>query len=90
MNSDSQSLASLPWPRISATAASSILAVPVGSTEQHGPHLPYTVDADIAAHLCALLARAHPDIVVAPPLCYGSSGEHAAFPGTLSIGAEAV
>jgi creatinine amidohydrolase len=59
-----------------------LLAVPVGATEQHGPHLPLTTDTDIAVALVERL----PGAVAAPPLCFGSSGEHAGFIGTLSIG----
>ncbi|WP_236788560.1 mycofactocin biosynthesis peptidyl-dipeptidase MftE [Amycolatopsis sp. GM8] len=66
-----------------------LLAVPLGATEQHGPHLPFTVDTEIAVELCESLARQREDVTVAPPLPYGSSGEHAGFPGTLSIGQEA-
>jgi mycofactocin system creatininase family protein len=71
-------------------ASGALLAVPVGSTEQHGPHLPLSVDTDIAVELCRRLAAARPDVLVAPPLGYGSSGEHADFPGTLSIGQDAL
>jgi mycofactocin precursor peptide peptidase len=67
-----------------------ILAVPIGSTEQHGPHLPLSTDTDIASALCARLAAARADVLVAPALAYGSSGEHAGFPGTLSIGQAAL
>ncbi|MTD53513.1 mycofactocin biosynthesis peptidyl-dipeptidase MftE [Amycolatopsis pithecellobii] len=66
-----------------------LLVVPLGATEQHGPHLPYTVDTEIAVALCETVARKREDVVVAPALPYGSSGEHAGFPGTLSIGQEA-
>jgi creatinine amidohydrolase len=43
-------------------------------------------DTHVAEALCASLAAARADVVVAPSLPYGSSGEHAGFPGTLSIG----
>jgi creatinine amidohydrolase len=63
-----------------------IVAVPLGSCEQHGPHLPLDTDTRIAVALADGLAAARPDVVVAPPLSYGASGEHAGFAGTLSIG----
>jgi mycofactocin precursor peptide peptidase len=86
----SRRLDSLSWPEIAPRAAQSLLAVPVGSTEQHGPHLPFGTDSAVAAALTERLAAARPDVLVAPPLPYGSAGEHAAFPGTLSIGAAAL
>jgi creatinine amidohydrolase len=67
-----------------------VLAVPLGSTEQHGPHLPLDTDTRIAVELASRLTAARGDVVVAPALAYGSSGEHAGFPGTLSIGQEAL
>jgi creatinine amidohydrolase len=67
-----------------------ILAVPLGATEQHGPHLPLSTDTDLARELCRRLAAARDDIVVAPPVAYGASGEHQGFPGTLSIGTAAL
>ncbi len=80
-------LADLSWPEIGQRAAAgAVLAVPVGATEQHGPHLPLSTDTDIALALCDRLAAARPDVLVAPPVSVGSSGEHAGFPGTLSIG----
>ncbi|UUV28655.1 mycofactocin biosynthesis peptidyl-dipeptidase MftE [Amycolatopsis roodepoortensis] len=84
-------LADLSWPDVAERAASgAILAVPVGATEQHGPHLPLTTDTDIALALCDRLAGTRTDVIVAPAVAYGSSGEHARFAGTLSIGQEAI
>jgi creatinine amidohydrolase len=74
------------WPDLEAAAPSSVLVVPVGSTEQHGPHLPLSTDTDIAVELASRLGAARPDVVIAPALAYGSAGEHSGFPGTLSIG----
>jgi creatinine amidohydrolase len=69
----------------SGQAIGDLLVVPLGATEQHGPHLPLGTDTIIACALASTL-----DAVVAPALPYGSSGEHAGFPGTLSIGREAL
>ena len=67
----------------------STLLIPLGATEQHGPHLPFDTDARIATTLAERAAAAAGGIV-APVLSYGSSGEHAGVPGTLSIDAEAL
>jgi mycofactocin precursor peptide peptidase len=83
---DVTGLAELSWTEL---AGRRLLAVPLGAVEQHGPHLPFTVDTEIAVALCDRLGQARGDVVVAPALPYGSSGEHAGFPGTLSIGQEA-
>ena len=80
-------LADLTWPQISGQA---LLAVPVGSTEQHGPHLPVDTDTRIAVALAEGLAARRTDVLVAPALPYSASGEHAGFPGTLSLGTEAL
>ena len=87
---ESLHLADVAWPALAETAANRILLLPLGSTEQHGPHLPFTTDTDIAVALAERVAGARRDVVVAPPLAYGSSGEHAHFAGTLSMGAAAV
>ena len=84
-------LGDLTWPEAERLAAAgAMLAVPVGSTEQHGPHLPLSTDTDVAVALAGRLAARRGDVVVAPPVGYGSSGEHAGFAGTISIGQEAV
>lgn len=83
-------LAELTWPEVGAVCSQTLLAVPLGSTEQHGPHLPLSTDTDVAVAVATRLAAARPDVRVAPPVAYGASGEHAGFPGTLSIGTEAL
>jgi mycofactocin precursor peptide peptidase len=85
---DARSLDRMAWPAVERIATTSLLVVPLGSTEQHGPHLPTTTDTDIAEALVTRLAECRTDVVAAPPLPYGSAGEHAGFPGTLSLGAE--
>lgn len=71
-----------------------IVLVPLGSTEQHGPHLPLDTDAVIATAVANAavqeLGATRGDVVVAPTLNYGSSGEHQAFAGTSSIGTDAL
>jgi mycofactocin precursor peptide peptidase len=84
-------LAGLTWPEAGEMGvAGAMLAVPLGATEQHGPHLPLSTDTDVAVALCTRLARSRPDVAVAPAVAYGSSGEHQGFAGTLSIGQEAL
>src|SRR6201991_2952488 len=72
------------------------LIIPVGSTEQHGPHLPLDTDTRIAAAVARgvaeRLSEADHDSgwMLAPPVGYGASGEHESFPGTVSIGTSAL
>ena len=80
-----RALAEMTWP-VAGGAAGSLLAVPLGATEQHGTHLPLGTDTLVAGAVTAGLSALRPEVVVAPALPYGSSGEHSAFPGTLSIG----
>ncbi|MGW0161135.1 mycofactocin biosynthesis peptidyl-dipeptidase MftE [Mycobacterium sp. NPDC003323] len=63
------------------------LIVPVGSTEQHGPHLPLDTDTRIATAVARRLAARFGDgWLLAPAIGYGASGEHEGFVGTVSIG----
>jgi len=66
------------------------LLIPLGATEQHGPHLPLNTDTLIASGVADAVAAGRADVVVAPALPYGSSGEHSGFPGTLSLGQAAL
>jgi mycofactocin system creatininase family protein len=77
---------------------STAIIVPVGSTEQHGPHLPLDTDTRIAtavarglaARLADAAGRSGRQWLVAPAIGYGASGEHQSFPGTVSIGTSAL
>ena len=71
--------------------SSTIAVLPVGAIEQHGPHLPVRVDAAINAGILSdALAKlaTDADVLVLPPLPYGKSDEHIAFPGTIAISGE--
>ncbi len=80
-------LAHATWPELGS--ADEILLVPIGATEQHGPHLPLGTDTEIATALAAAAADRCPVARIAPAVAYGSSGEHDGFSGTLSIGQQA-
>jgi mycofactocin precursor peptide peptidase len=82
-------LSSARWPEVE-TGPRQMLVVPVGSLEQHGPHLPLDTDTRIAAAVAARVCAARPGAGLAPPVAIGASGEHADFPGTLSIGQAAL
>lgn len=83
-------LAGMRWPEVEPA----VVLVPVGSLEQHGPALGLATDALVASHVtrraAAALAGGEQDFVVAPTVPYGASGEHEDFPGTISIGLEAL
>lgn len=84
-------LASATWPEAAHVAPGRVLLVPVGSTEQHGPHLPFDTDTRIAEAIAQhVSARAPERCAVAPTVAYGASGEHVGFVGTLSIGHDAL
>ena len=74
------------WPEVRAAT----VLVPLGALEQHGPHLPLDTDARVATAVARQAAASDDALLVAPPLAYGASGEHEGFPGTLSIGHEAL
>jgi len=75
-------------------AQTDVLLIPLGSVEQHGPHLPLSTDSLIAREVCRrvveVLVAQGISAAVAPCVEYGSSGEHEGFDGTISIGADAL
>lgn len=75
------------WPELSSPRT---LLVPLGALEQHGPHLPLDTDTRVAAEVARRASLGTPDLVVTPPVTFGASGEHEGFPGTISIGHQAL
>ncbi|MFC4948200.1 creatininase family protein [Pseudonocardia sp. GCM10023141] len=76
--------------RLGALLPQAWVVLPVGATEQHGPHLPtgtdaLVVDAVVAAAATTPTGR---DLVVAPTLPFGASDHHFPFGGTLSLRVE--
>jgi creatinine amidohydrolase len=68
------------WPEArDITARMNAVIIPVGATEQHGPHLPLAVDTLLGG------AVALTGVPVVPPLCYGVSESHGDFAGTISL-----
>ncbi len=59
--------------------------LPLGATEQHGAHLPLSVDSDHADRLGMLVAERLGDALVLPTVRLGCSAHHLGFPGTLSV-----
>ncbi|CCG05597.1 mycofactocin biosynthesis peptidyl-dipeptidase MftE [Blastococcus saxobsidens] len=81
------SLVGATWPELPARP---LLVVPLGAVEQHGPHLPLDTDTVIATAAAAAVVELLDDALLAPALAYGASGEHEDFPGTVSLGTEAL
>jgi len=82
-------LAELTREEVGALLPDALLVVPIGSTEQHGPHLATGTDAAIATEVAARAAEAATwpaTIVIAPTLAYGASDHHLPFGATLSLG----
>jgi creatinine amidohydrolase len=80
-------LARLTWPEANDALERARLAlVPVGSCEQHGPHLTLDTDMAIATSFARRLADDLGELaLLCPPLGYGLSEHHLGFPGTLTL-----
>jgi len=64
-----------------------MVIIPLGSTEQHGYHLPLGTDFFYANEVSKILAQ-YADVVVAPIITVGLADHHMGFPGTISISPE--
>ncbi|RKP57628.1 creatininase family protein [Pararobbsia silviterrae] len=83
----------LSWTEIDALPdrENTVIVLPAGAIEQHGPHLPCAVDSIVAAgvvgHAMAKLPADVPAYAL-PPITYGKSDEHLHFPGTVTLTGE--
>jgi len=81
------SYADLTWEEVRQAASDGmVILLPVGSTEQHGPHLPIKTDwlcASEVARMAAERVRGH--ALVMPTICYGFQEHTLDFPGTISV-----
>jgi len=62
-----------------------VIMLPVGATEQHGPHLPLGTDSINVDHLCVEAAKRFEGVLVAPCIPYGVSHNHIDFHGTVTL-----
>ena len=89
-NGSSPRLDALNWPEVRELLTHDpIVVVPVGATEQHGRHLPLSVDRVLCTAVAERAARAATGrgrpTVVAPTIAVGYSPHHMAFPGSLTL-----
>jgi len=80
-------LANFTWPELKHLPLGEMAVIaPLGSFEQHGPHLPFTTDTDIATAIAGAVEQALPDrVLLLPCLWLGHSTHHMHFPGTLDV-----
>ena len=80
------------WPEIrDAVSQNRVAVLPVGTIEQHGPHLPLVTDVLTATEMSRLAVERVPEQAVLLPSVYYSFNEHHMdFPGTIAIQGETV
>ena len=88
-----KTLSDMTWEELQeALKETDIVLVPVGSTEQHGPHLPMYSDTwqgiDIAKRVTRQLAAKGIKVVPGPAIPFGPSSYMTSFPGTVNISAD--
>lgn len=86
-----RNLAHLSWTDVRDLPKEGVVVLPVGATEQHGPHLPLITDTLQVTRVLDVALERLPDTAAAwtlPALPYGKSNEHAGFPGTVSLSAD--
>src|SRR2546423_4747735 len=80
-------LENMKWPEVKRIDFSQCpVVIPLGSVEQHGPHLPVTTDTEIVTAIAREVeSRMAERILLTPTLWLGHSPHHMNFPGTLSV-----
>ena len=80
-------LENLTWPEVKKLKLTDkVVLFPLGSFEQHGPHLPLTTDTDIVTAVArGIEAKREKQVLCLPTLWPGHSTHHLFFPGTLSV-----
>ena len=79
-------LESIAWPLVEAVAGRTVALLPLGATEQHGPHMAVSTDTCIVKHIAEQAEAARPDeLALLPTFCFGASHHHLAFAGTMSL-----
>jgi creatinine amidohydrolase len=75
------------WPEIrEAVAENRVCVLPVGTVEQHGPHLPLVTDVLAAAEMSRLAVEKMPgEAILMPPVYYAFNVHHLDFPGTIAV-----
>jgi len=83
-------LEEMSWPEVEAGLKETrTVILPVGATEEHGPHLPTMTDTIQAMEVArAVAAQRH--VFLAPPLHYGVCRSTRGFPGTITVGHDAI
>lgn len=85
--------ADLRAPEIADLSPGAVAVLPIGSVEQHGPHLPLSTDLVVADTLARDVVAAHGDeidLLLLPTLAYSKSNEHAWSAGTMWLSATTV
>jgi len=88
MNKKKYLLEQMTWPEaLDAFKRTTVVVLPIGSTEQHGPHMPVGTDFLVAENLARRIG-ARANVIVTPTITIGFAKYHTTFPGTLSVSEE--
>lgn len=80
------------WPEIrDAVAQNRVAVLPVGTVEQHGPHLPLVTDVLTASEMSRMAVERMPrEAILMPPVYYSFNVHHLDFPGTIAVEGETI